>query len=83
MGKLLGLFLILFALATVVLFVGQEWIFGHRLWWFPENISVHGQAMDDQFNRTLWVVGIGFVAAQVALGYIVFRFGRRGKERAQ
>jgi cytochrome c oxidase subunit 2 len=83
MGKVFGLFLILFAVATVILFVGQEWIFGHRLWWFPENISTHGQAIDDQFNRTLWVVGIAFVAAQVALGYIVFRFGRRGKERAQ
>ena len=83
MGKLLGLFLLVLAVATVLLFFGQEWIFGRTLWWFPENISTHGQAMDNQFMRTLWIVGVAFFAAQVALGYIVFRFGRRGQERAQ
>jgi cytochrome c oxidase subunit 2 len=29
------------------------------------------------------VVGIAFILSQVALGYVVFRFGRRGEERAE
>jgi cytochrome c oxidase subunit 2 len=61
---------------TVYLFVGQS------QWWFPANISSHGKDIDDQFNRTLVVVGIAFTGAQLALGYAIWRFGRRGNDRA-
>lgn len=74
MGKILGLLLVGLAVLTVYMFLSREW--------FPESISEHGPALDAQFNRTLIVVGLAFVLAQVALGYAVFRFGRRGKERA-
>jgi cytochrome c oxidase subunit 2 len=82
MGKILGLLLIVLAVVTVLLFVGQELVFGRWLWWFPENISEHGDAIDAQFNRTLVVVGVAFFSAQVALGYTVLRYGRRGANRA-
>ncbi len=72
MGKALALMLVLLAVGTVLLFVGQN------TWWFPPNHSEHGGAIDAQFMRTLVVVGIAFVGAQVALGYAVFKFGRRG-----
>ena len=74
MGKILGLLLGILAVATVYMFLSREW--------FPETISEHGPAIDAQFQRTLFVVGVAFVLAQLALGYAVFRFGRRGKERA-
>ncbi|HET8677306.1 MAG TPA: cytochrome c oxidase subunit II [Blastocatellia bacterium] len=74
MGKILGLLLGVLAIATVYMFLSREW--------FPEVISEHGPALDAQFKRTLFVVGIAFTLAQLALGYAVFRFGRRGKERA-
>jgi cytochrome c oxidase subunit 2 len=67
---------VLLAVGTVLLFMGQN------TWWFPPNHSAHGGAIDAQFMRTLVVVGIAFVGAQVALGYAVFRFGRRGDARA-
>jgi cytochrome c oxidase subunit II len=76
MGKALALMLVLLAVGTVLLFVGQN------TWWFPPNYSTHGGAIDAQFMRTLVVVGIAFVGAQVALGYAVFRFGRKGDARA-
>jgi cytochrome c oxidase subunit 2 len=76
MGKALALALVVLAVGTVLLFVGQD------QWWFPPNASDHGAAIDAQFMRTLIVVGIAFVGAQLALGYAVFRFGRRGNERA-
>jgi cytochrome c oxidase subunit II len=78
MGKILALILFILTAVTVWLFVGQN------TWWFPEDISdpAHGRAIDNQFMRTLWVVGIAFTAAQVALGYAIWRFGRRGNDRA-
>ncbi len=75
MGKAIGVLLWLIAIGSVVLFAG-------RWWWFPETISEYGPMIDAQFIRTLIVVAIAFVAAQVALGYVVFRYGRRGNERA-
>lgn len=74
-GHPLGAFLYFVAIGTVVLFVGK-W------WWWPEAISSFAPELDAQFGRTLAVVGIAFVAAQVALGYVVMRYGSRGKERA-
>ncbi|HVG19242.1 MAG TPA: cytochrome c oxidase subunit II [Blastocatellia bacterium] len=76
MSKILALLLLVLTAVTVWLFVGQN------QWWFPENISTHGKDIDAQFNRTLWVVGIAFTGAQLALGYAIWRFGRRGNERA-
>ena len=82
MGKLTGLLMFILAIVSVLLFVAQDLIFGSVLWWFPEGISEHSAAIDGQFMRTLWVVGIAFTAAQFALGYAVMRFGRRGDARA-
>jgi cytochrome c oxidase subunit II len=76
MGKILALVLFILTVISVWLFVGQN------TWWFPPNISEHGKAIDDQFMWTLVVVGIAFTSAQVALGYAIWRFGRRGNERA-
>lgn len=53
-----------------------------RTWWFPEAITQHGRWVDDQFMLTLVVTGIIFILAQFALGFAVFRFGRRRSEPA-
>ena len=81
MGKITGLLMIGVAIISVLLFVAQGLFFDSPLW-FPVDISAHGPAIDAQFMRTLVVVGIAFTAAQLALGYAVLRFGRRGNERA-
>jgi cytochrome c oxidase subunit II len=82
MGKITGLLMFILAIVSVMLFVAQPLMFGSVLWWFPEGISEHAKAIDDQFMRTLVVVGIGFTSAQIALGYAVMRFGRKGDARA-
>ncbi|HLG15608.1 MAG TPA: cytochrome c oxidase subunit II [Blastocatellia bacterium] len=74
-GHGLGVLLIFLAVATAVLFVGK-W------WWWPEGISSFAPELDAQFTRTLVVVAVAFIGAQVALGYVVMRYGSRGKERA-
>jgi cytochrome c oxidase subunit 2 len=43
-------------------------------WWFPETISAHGKSVDSQFMITIIVVGVAFTAAQVGLGWVVFKF---------
>jgi cytochrome c oxidase subunit 2 len=62
----------------VILFVSKRW-------WFPENISQHGVGIDRQFTITLLVVAFAFVAAQVGLGYTVWKYRATSddkKERA-
>jgi len=82
MGKITGVMMFILAIGSVLMFVGQKMIFGSVLWWFPHGISEHAGRIDAQFMRTLVVVGIGFTAAQFALGYAVMRFGRKGDARA-
>lgn len=54
------------------------WMFLDGRWWFPKAISEHGPAYDRQFILTIIVVGVAFAAAQVALGYAVWRFRDTG-----
>jgi cytochrome c oxidase subunit II len=54
------------------------WMFLSGRWWFPKAISEHGPAYDQQFLLTIIVVGVAFTAAQLALGYAVWRFRDTG-----
>ena len=67
MGRALGVSIWVITLASVLLFT-------HGGWWFPPAISEHGPAYDSQFMLTIIVVGVSFVAAQIGLGYAVFRY---------
>ncbi len=72
------------ALAVVIwiITVVSAYLFSGIPGWFPEQISEHGGAMDQQFIRTLVVVAISFISAQVVLGYYIWRFRDRGTGRA-
>jgi cytochrome c oxidase subunit 2 len=76
MGRALGVVIWILALLSVYLFVG-----GH--WWFPPGITEHAPAVDRQFLITIIVVGIAFTAAQVGLGWMVWKYRETGSaERA-
>lgn len=49
-------------------------LFAIRRWWLPEAINTHARAWDTQFGLTLWIIGGVFVAAQVALVWVVLRY---------
>ena len=68
----------LLALIVWVLTAIICYIFIGHYWWFPPPISQHGLDYDSQFNSTLWVTGIIFFLAQVALGWVIFRYRDRG-----
>jgi len=71
-------------LAPVVwaLTVGVAYFFFAKTWWFPPPINQHGVAYDAQFMRTLVVVGVIFILAQFALGYVIVRFRNDGRGRS-
>ena len=77
MGLLLALVIWLIAIITVGLFA-----FSPPKWWFPPAISEHGAAVDRQFALTFVVVGLSFFLAQAVLGWAVWRYRARGRERA-
>jgi cytochrome c oxidase subunit II len=65
-----------------VLTIVISYFFVAKTWWFPAPISAHGIAYDAQFMRTLVIVGIIFILAQFALGWVIMKFrddgGRAG-----
>lgn len=67
MGRALAVLIWLLTLGSVLLFAN-----GH--WWFPASISEHGPAYDRQFMITIIVVGIAFTAAQIGLGWMVWKY---------
>jgi cytochrome c oxidase subunit 2 len=71
MGRALAVFLWVMTGLSV-------WMFMSGRWWFPASISEHGPAYDQQFLLTIIVVGVAFAAAQVALGFAVWRYGDTG-----
>ena len=76
MGRLLGI-------AIWVITILSVWMFVSGKWWFPPSISEHGPRYDSQFLITIIVVGISFTAAQVGLGWVVWKFRDSGdKQRA-
>ena len=76
MGRLLGIAIWLITILSV-------WMFVSGKWWFPPAITEHGPAYDRQFLITIIVVGVSFAAAQIGLGWVVWKFRDSGdKQRA-
>jgi cytochrome c oxidase subunit 2 len=71
MGRALAVFIWVMTILSV-------WMFLDGRWWFPQAITEHGPAYDQQFLITIIVVGVAFAAAQIALGYAVWRFRDTG-----
>ena len=67
MGRLLGI-------AIWVITIASLWMFTNKRWWFPEAITEHGPAVDRQFMITIIVCGIAFAAAQIGLGWVVWKY---------
>jgi cytochrome c oxidase subunit 2 len=72
MGRVLAVIIWILTALSVLLFVSKKW-------WFPAAISEHGPALDRQFMLTLVIVGISFTAAQIGLGWVVWKYRDTGK----
>ena len=71
MGRALAVIIWILTFLSVALFVSKKW-------WFPEGISAHAAALDRQFMITIIVVGIAFTAAQLGLGWMVWKYRETG-----
>jgi cytochrome c oxidase subunit 2 len=67
MGRILGIAIWVITLASL-------WMFVSGKWWFPESITEHGPSVDRQFMITIVVCGIAFAAAQIGLGWVVWKY---------
>jgi cytochrome c oxidase subunit 2 len=67
---LLGILLLLVTLAGCLLFVFKPV-------WFPVAITASALAYDRQFEWTMWITGIIFVAVQISLAWALIRKSRR------
>src|SRR6185369_3333848 len=72
MGRVLAVIIWIITLLSVLLFISGKW-------WFPAPISDHAPALDRQFLITIVVVGLSFTAAQIGLGWMVWKYRDTGK----
>jgi cytochrome c oxidase subunit 2 len=73
MGRVLAVIIWIITLLSVLMFLSGKW-------WFPAAISEHAPALDRQFLITILVVGISFTAAQVGLGWMVWKYRDTGSK---
>ncbi|HKG45543.1 MAG TPA: cytochrome c oxidase subunit II [Pyrinomonadaceae bacterium] len=73
MGRVLAVIIWIITLLSVLLFVSGKW-------WFPAAITEHAPALDRQFLITIVVVGLSFTAAQVGLGWMVWKYRDTGSK---
>ena len=55
----------------------STYFFIAKTWWFPAGMSTAAAGIDRQFTVTFIAVGIVFVLAQCALGYLVWKYRDR------
>jgi cytochrome c oxidase subunit II len=73
MGRVLAVIIWILTLLSVLMFVSGKW-------WFPAAITEHAPALDRQFLITILVVGISFAAAQIGLGWMVWKYRDTGSK---
>src|SRR5271156_4322611 len=52
----------------------STYFFVAKTWWFPHGASASTAALDHQFAVTFIIMGVIFVAAQLALGHFVWKY---------
>jgi len=74
--------LVLLCLIWLITFV-STYFFVAKTWWLPVGASTAAAAIDRQFSVTFVLMGIIFVAAQVALGWFAWQYRDRSSARAE
>ena len=54
--------------------LASTYFFIAKTWWLPTGASAAAAAIDHQFAVTFVIMGVVFVAAQMALGFLVFKY---------
>jgi cytochrome c oxidase subunit 2 len=67
MAKLFAVTIVVIAIASAVPVV-MHW------WPMPQDISVHGHLIDEQYTDTMLEAGISFLASQIILAFFIWKF---------
>ena len=70
-GRALAVIIWIITILSVILFLSKKW-------WLPEGITEHAPALDRQFMITIVIVGLAFSAAQVGLGWMIWKYRDAG-----
>jgi cytochrome c oxidase subunit 2 len=70
----------LFAVTIFVIAIASAIPIVLNIWGLPVDISTHGPLIDEQMSETMVEAGICFLAAQLVLGYFIWRFSNRPKD---
>ena len=73
---------LLLAIVVWAVTVAMSLPFITQTWWMPEPITALGREIDSTFMFTLVFTGVIFLLAQAALGYTVWKYGRKTDEPA-
>src|ERR1700722_8964756 len=66
----------LFAVTIIVIAIVSAIPILRHTWWMPEDISTHGQPIDEQMSETMAEGGISFLASQFLLAFFIWKFAR-------
>ena len=69
---------LVFLVVIWLITLASTYFFVAKTWWLPVGVSAAAAGIDHQFAVTFVLMGIVFVAAQVALGYLVWNYRDRG-----
>src|ERR1700732_302151 len=64
----------IFAATIVLIAIGSAIPILMHTWTLPQDISVHGPLIDEQYSDTMAEAGISFLAAQFLLAFFIWRF---------
>ena len=67
MAKLFAVIIVLIAIASAIPIIMHTWP-------LPQDISVHGHLIDEQFADTMLEAGVSFLASQFLLAFFIFKF---------
>lgn len=73
-GKCEGDMAKLFAVTIIVISILSAIPIVRHTWWMAQDISTHGQAIDEQMSETMAEAGISFLASQILLAVFIWMF---------
>jgi len=66
----------LFAITIIIIAIGSAIPILRHSFWTPEDISTHGQPIDEQMSETMAEAGISFLASQILLGIFIWKYSQ-------
>src|SRR6202051_4839442 len=64
----------IFAVTLILITIASAVPIAMHMWPMPQDISVHGAMIDEQYADTMLEAGISFLASQFVLAFFIWRF---------